>query len=268
MIRRICRWLVLLLLLALAGCAHQPVRQLTRLPHPVRLASTGPALRIELIGDSIAWGFGTPLEPDGLPEGLRPRLGQLLDAAGQPYQLRVDAVPGTSPDYWLPRIDAIMADFLPDLVIIALGTNSNCVPDNGATMQSQMTTLYNSALHSRLWHVKIEPVFITYSRTGDAPGWVVNSEPVCNDAIYRAQAIFPPANQMISGYVAWDRIPSSLLVKDGIHYSPRAYQVAAELLYDGAAATYGWPAVPLSCGLDGRRPGYPSTDGFTPCPAV
>jgi lysophospholipase L1-like esterase len=272
MVRRILAALVLVAAFTAAGCTAGPARQLVALrdgPSAQPSVTSGPLppVKILLVGDSIAWGFGTQLEADGIPEGVRPRLGQLLGAAGQPYQLEVDAVPATTAAYWLPRIDAIVAAFQPDLAIFALGTNSDCVPDNGATLQSQMTSLYNSALHSRLWHVKIEPVFISYSRPGDASPWVVASEPVCNDAIYRAQAAFPVGNAMIAGYADWSRIPSSLLVKDGIHYSPRAYQVAAELIYDGAAATYGWPPVPPSCGLDGRRPGYPSTDGFTPCPA-
>lgn len=224
-----------------------------------------PKLKISIIGDSIAYGWGSPTASDGQPQGLRPRLGQLLDAACQPYDLRVDAEPGTSPDYWIPRIDAIMAAFQPDLVIIALGTNPNCTPDNGARMQAQMDTLYSKALSSRLWYVKIEPVFVTYSRSGDAPAWVVSSEPVCNDAIYRAAQPYVQ-NKMVAGYVSWDRIPTSLLVQDGIHYSNRAYQVAPELLYNAVADTYGWPKVPDACGLDNHRPGA-AAPTYTPCPA-
>lgn len=225
-----------------------------------------PRLKISIIGDSISYGWGTPAMADGNPEGLRPQVARRLDAACQPYDLRIDAAPGSSSDFWLSRVDAINASFLPDVSIIALGTNSNCVPDSGAQLQQQMTTLYNSALHSRLWQVKIAPVFISYSRSGDAAAWVINSEPVCNDAIYRAQAQFPPENKMNAGYVAWDSIPTSLLVKDGLHYSRRAYEVAADLLYNGIAGTYGWSLVPNPCGLDGRRPGYGSTGTFEPCP--
>lgn len=225
-----------------------------------------PRLRISIIGDSIAYGWGTPAMADGNPEGLRPQLAKRLDAACQPYDLRIDAAPGSSPDFWLSRVDAINADFQPDLAVIALGTNPNCAADNGAQMQQEMYALYDSALHSRLWRVKIAPVLVTYSRSGDAPAWVTASEPVCNDGTYRAQAQYPPANQMVAGYVSWDRIPTSLLVKDGIHYSRRAYEVAADLLYSGIADTYGWPTIPTPCGLDGRRPGYGTTDAFQPCP--
>jgi hypothetical protein len=140
------------------------------------------------------------------------------------------------------------------------------VPDNGAQMYAWMYTLYNKALQYRPG-VQILPVFITYSRPVDAAQWVVNSEPVCNDAIYRAAQPFAQWHIYVAGYVSWDRIPTSMLVQDGIHYSPRAYQVAAEQVYNGAAATYGWPKAPDACGLDGHRPGA-GANPYTLCPAT
>lgn len=235
---------------------------------PRDVAPSSEPLRILWVGDSISacWGISAQgQEPECLDRYLRP----LMAAAGQSYALRVEAAPGKSADYFLPLMDGILADYLPDLVVYALGTNSNCVPDGGAQFQQQMYALYDKALHSRLWQVKVAPVFIAYSRPGNAPAWVVNSEPVCNDAIYRAQAQYPPANQMIAGYVGTDRIPTAYLQGDGIHYSELATQTMVHLFFNGVRGTYGWaPAAPLPCGLDGHRPDYGGAGAYDLCPAI
>lgn len=257
------------LLVPMADASVNPRRTVSQEATPAPSANpapTVPPIRILWVGDSISacWQGELQGQPECLDRYLRP----LMAAAGQPYTLRVEAVPGKSADYFLPLIDGILADYQPDLVIYALGTNSNCVPDNGAQLQQQMSALYDKALHSRLWHVKIAPVFVTYSRWPDAPAWVRDSEPVCDDAIYRAQAQYPPANQMIAGYVPLDQIPTAYLRQDGIHYSELATQTMVRMFYDGVASTYGWvPVAPLPCGLDGHRPGSPAPT-YTPCPAA
>lgn len=216
------------------------------------VASTKPVLKIWIVGDSIAYCWGSK-QYAGEAECFSRFLDKMLPP-DQPYELRVDAEPGAPASYWTPRIDGILASYTPDLAIFALGTNNHCETATGrAAFKSDLSTLYDKALHSHLWYAKIAPVFITYSRLSPSH-WITQSEPSCNDATFEAQYQYAQ-NGLVAGYVSIDHIPTSLLQADGIHYSEAANEAFTEIVVNGVADTYGWPHVPTTCGLDGHRPG-------------
>jgi lysophospholipase L1-like esterase len=226
---------------------------------PSKAASTPAAVRILTVGDSITAAGQWQTELD-----------RLLTATSVPHTISNLAVGGTRCDYWPPRIGALLAQYQPDLVVLACGTND----DANATCFGESCTgwAWRSVVEQvHTWRptspAKTLPALIQYSDPLIAPQWLLDYEPRTNDTIYGQFGKYPPA--WFAGIVDLQRVPATadFLDDGGIHPTERGYRVVGQLMYRAAAPAMGWPAPaePAPCSLYGHRRGYPRP-AYTPCP--
>ena len=97
-----CKWVVLMAVLALAGCDEAP-----------QLARLSPDAVIVAFGDSLTYGTGAK-EGESYPDLLAVRTG--LEVLGE-------GVPGETTDQGLERLPEILEEAEPDLVILIHGGN-------------------------------------------------------------------------------------------------------------------------------------------------
>ncbi len=216
-------------------------------------------VRVLTLGDSITW--------PGLWQAEMCR--QLANAAGLTCDVRNVAVGGTGCGYWPSRIQALLNQHQPDLVVIACGTNDDLTVLGasaalGTAWRQTVETIYTH----RTPPIPIVPVLIQYSDPFLVPPWVMASEPLVNDEIYRNIQLYQWAG-WFPGVVDWQVIPADAVHLDGggFHPTPVGQLKAGYLAYERIAPGMGWPqsAEPRPCGLAGHRPGD-VRPAFEPCP--
>lgn len=219
--------------------------------------AAGPT-RILTVGDSITAAGGWQAELD-----------QILTANSIPHTITNVGVSGTRCDYWPSRIGALLQQYQPDLVVFACGTND----DVAATCFSEPCTSWAwrsvvEAVHTYRpgAAARVTPAFVQYSDPLIAPDWLLTSEPVTNDRLFRQWSRYPSA--WFAGLVDLQQVPATADYEDGggIHPTDRGHRVYGQLIYRAAGPAMGWPdTVPQPCGQYGHRKGA-SRPAYTPCP--
>lgn len=212
------------------------------------------------LGDSISAGGGWQAELARL----------MAQDAGVCADIRNEAVSGTGMGYWPPRINALLAQHNPDLVVLAAGTNDDTRTAAGRDALGTAFRLTVEAIHTyRTPAIPVAPVLIQYSDPLLAAQWVLDSQPFTNDVLYTNMQLYVGAG-WFPGIVDWQVIPATAdYLVDWGHPSPRGSRYMGRLVYDRIHATLGWPACsePPLCGLYGHRKGY-ERPAYTECPEV
>lgn len=216
-------------------------------------------LRIMTVGDSIT--AGRTSEGSGC---WQDELARLCSAyAGVCLDVRNLAVAGTRTTYWPSRIKALLGQHQPDLVTFFTGTNDDVAEmcfGEPATSWAWRSTV--EAIHAyRTPPTLIVPALIQYSDPLIAPQWLLDSQPITNDRIYREWSRYNNTPGWFAGVCDFQRIPATADYLDdgGIHPTARGYRAMGRIVYDAIQAAMGWPACqepPLS-GMYGHRRGYP-----------
>lgn len=199
---------------------------------------------------------------------------QLEAATENTCVLRNAAVGATGCGYWPSRINALLTQHQPDLVIMACGTNDDTTTANGSENLGTAFRQVVEAVHTfQTPPIPFAPVLIQYSDPLLAPAWVLASQPITNDTLYINLMYYNPYG-WFPGIVDWQIIPATAdyLVGTpypqelGTHPTARGYRYAGRLAYDRIAPGMGWPAStdPPLCGLHGHRRGYPRP-AYTAC---
>lgn len=196
-------------------------------------------------------------------------LTRLLNLAGITHTISTEAVGGTRTNYWPSRIQGLLTQYHPDLLIFAAGTNDD--PTEKSYGEVSTGWAIRSVIEAA--HVagaKVLPALISYSDPLTAPTWLLANEPKTNDVLWTNIARYwpPNASGWLAGIVNFQAIPANLtyLDVDGIHPNAYGYKVMGRLIYDAAQAGMGWPvcAEPPTCGMYGRRRGEP-IPAYTMC---
>lgn len=185
-----------------------------------------------------------------------------LKDAGVTLQIVNAAVGGTGMGYWPSRVGALLTQHEPDLVTLFAGTNDL----NQTAVQSEAVgTAFRQTVETIHTHrtppILTLPGLIQYSDPTLAAQWVVDSEPLTNDEIYRNIQYYVHVPGWFAGVADFQTIPSgSDWIDDGgYHPTARGYKAMGRLTYDRAAPGLGWPpcSEPPIAGLSGHRKGYP-----------
>lgn len=109
------------LVLVVLACSSSPAPSSSHAPEPVRKKLVA-GMKILLIGDSLAQGLGPLLKKHAEAEGM---------------SFRSMAKESTRIDQWAtnPAVDAMLAEYQPDVVFVSLGTNDEYM--GGAAVKQQ-----------------------------------------------------------------------------------------------------------------------------------
>lgn len=261
--------------LAVVVCAAALVAVRPEPATGARLAcQPAPTKTILTVGDSIT--EGATMAGSAGPS-YRAELGRLLDAACIPHTFAVAAVGGTTCGYWTTRMAVLMTTHHPDVVLVNCGTN-----DRMDTKTAAQTTAWEG-VYRGLFDTVLDmdpdviayPSWVQYSAgrpstgcttpPGPSPSWLPASEAKLNDAIYRAMVVIDEWGARVPTWIDYQAIPEGYLDQCGVHPTPGGYDVMGRLAFNTIAPMLvAPPAVPLPCGLTGRRPGGP-VPNWVPC---
>lgn len=241
---------IALVLLVLQSLIPLPPPEPPTYPSPS--GSPLPAITVLSVGDSLTYGT------DGsATASYRRELSRLMRLTNQPYQWRVEALPGSTCHHWALRIGDIITIHHPHLIVLNCGTND--VPTTDATEQDYRTILSVAAAQG----VAVVASLIGRPYMGSAENvvrpWIDGWMEATNVAIERALASYP----LVPAAFFW-RVPADpeWLAADGIHLTARAEAAYGQLIYQAARASRGWLTlaqmrVTEMCGLHGTRRGAP-----------
>lgn len=212
--------------------------------YPVPSAQFAP-ITVLSIGDSLTYGT------DGsATASYRAELSRLMNNAGQPHQWRVAAQGGTNCAYWADRINNLITQHSPNLIILNCGTNDTPT----SNVEAALRTIFATA---QARGVQIAGAFIGIpdmrSPENRARTYIYDWMHNTNEAVKHVKASYPNAP-----FADNRRIPATLewLQSDGIHWTDRANKAAAQLIYQAVRASRGWRTlqqmfIEEACGLSG-----------------
>ena len=205
-------------------------------------------------------------------------LSRLLTESVVPNTMVTQAVGGTDCYYWTSRIQGLLDQYHPSVVILACGTND----DPAATIYGESKTSWSFRYIAETAHASgahFLPVLVQYSDPILMPTdhqWLLTNEPQTNDHLYgemRRHWDWWPGGvadfQLIpatASYLQADPYPAAPPYQIGIHPNPRGSRYMGRLADDAGAANGWWPATtePPLCDLYGHRNGYPRPP-YVPC---
>lgn len=201
---------------------------------------TLPAITVLSVGDSLTVGV------DGsATASYRGELSRLAGKAGQPITWVVAAVGGTKCSYWSARLDGLITQYQPDLILLDCGTNDTPTDDTQADYTALLTVAANRGVRLVASLIGLPDMRTpTNVVRPDIDDWMH----LTNDRIEAALSGFPSVPVADT-----QRVPATLewLQPDGIHWLSRTDAAVAWLFYTAARSWYGWPAVLEPCGLFG-----------------
>lgn len=218
-------------------------------PEPPTRPSPPPAVFAPIVGLSL--GDSLTLEPS-----YRPEFSRLATKTGQPLTWVVQAAPGSKCSWWLDKIDGLITQYHPNIIILNCGTNDTPTDDTEGAYRFILATATNRNTQIVASLIGVPDMLTaTNSVRPYISDWMYNT----NLAIKRALVSYP--NVRVADF---RRIPHTIewLQTDGIHWTNRANVGAAQILYQAVATSRGWKtfgqmSIAEMCGLNGTDIGAP-----------
>jgi Lysophospholipase L1 and related esterases len=203
------------------------------------------------VGDSLTEGTD-PLTKGTTYASYRAEMTRLMGMTGQAHTWVVQGVGGTTCAYWAARLDALIVQYHPRLILINCGTND--VPGVNNTEADYRLML--GIAQSRGVPIVASLIGIPDMRspTNTVRPYIIDWMHATNLAIMRALAAFPSVPyadvQLIPANPEW-------LTPDGIHWTARAEAAVGQLFYLAALVVMHWLTftqmhITQMCGLSGR----------------
>jgi lysophospholipase L1-like esterase len=199
--------------------------------------SQAASVRVLTLGDSITASGGWQAE-----------LSRLCGLVGVTLDIRNVALPGTRTSYWPDKIDGLLKEHDPDVVVLFSGTNDD--PDEHIYGESATAWSFRYVVEQVHGYRPANPVksvvgLVQYSNPSVAPGWLLRNERITNDMLWTQMKYYQPLG-WFAGISNFQQIPPTAEYLDagGIHPNARGYQAMGRIVYDSIAAGMGWPPNP------------------------
>lgn len=233
-------------------------------------ASAAGGTKFLIVGDSISASCNNP----GQAQGWCTDFDTILTSVGVKHEINGHATPGWSCSNLQQGFAARFDQVMPDIVIIACGTND--APNSQAAKDQLGWAWRSMAEYSYTHGAKVLATLIQYSereiQAKYSRSWLMTGEENANDTIYSNAYLYGAIpNSMILGFADLQKIPPTLDYllggSDGIHPTDIGHRVYAATYYRALAPAMGWPdAVKEPCGKYGHRPIY-SEPAYIRCPS-
>lgn len=226
-------------------------------PGPV--PSPKPHIVILSVGDSLTYGGGLTLG------SYRLELDRLLGMTAQPHTWVVQAVGGTKCSYWAVRLDALITQYNPGLILLNCGTNDVPGTDNTEAAYRSMLGIAQAR------GVKLVGSTIGIpdmkSDTNRVRPYILDWHWQTTQAILQALAAFPAVRWADMTRMAPN---PEFYQTDGIHLNQWGEAVWGQLFYQAAQPVMGWWTLQQlgtheMCGMSGSWPWEPWPTDYIVC---
>lgn len=156
---------------------------------------------------------------------------RLLDRVDVRHHFVTDALGGTRCDRWPSRIDELLDQHEPDLVVVLCGTNDDpAATDTAGAIRKVIRRSERAGAH-------VLSARISYSQPGVAPAWLLANERKTNKTL---RSEFKRHDDISVADLR--KIPSDARhLVDGIHGTDRGYELQGRLLFRAVRGDMGWP---------------------------